>query len=149
MRFGEILLSEATSECSLRSVLRVASHRTRYSKRSSSEETLTDEMKKDEMLSRNCFSRQKADGPTHHNAKTRLMSLANRGDRASRGSVPGKKVLRMYSGTPSRLLGVPGLAAFRKSMVAKAGWTVPTCSNGRGPSRQSIFRLQVRLGKGG
>jgi hypothetical protein len=98
----------------------VANQRTRYSNRSSSEETLTEEMKKDDMLSRNCLSRQKADGPTHHSARTRLISLANRGDRASRGRVPGKKVLRMYSGTPNKLLGLPGLAAFRMSIVSKA-----------------------------
>jgi hypothetical protein len=76
-------------------------------------------MKKDEILSKKCFSRQKADGPTHHKARTRLINLANLGDRASRGSVPGKKVLRMYSGTPSKPLGLPVLAAFCMSIVAE------------------------------
>jgi hypothetical protein len=115
------LLNEATSEYSLRTVLCVANHRVRYSKRSSSEETLIEEIMKDEILSKNCFSRQRADGPTHHKARTRLINLATRGDRASRGSVPGKNVLRMYSGTPRRLLGLPGFAVFCKSIVAEPG----------------------------
>lgn len=113
------MLSEATSEYSLRRVLCVANHRTRYSNRSSSEETLIEEMKKDEKLSKKCFNRQKADGPTHHKARMRLINLANLGDLARSGSVPGKKVLRIYSGTPSRLLGLPGFAGFCKSIVAK------------------------------
>ena len=113
------MLSEATSECSLRRVLCVANHRTRYSKRSSSEETLIEDMKKDEKLSKKCFNRQKADGPTHHKARMRLINLANLGDLASSGSVPGKKVLRIYSGTPRRLLGLPGFAGFCKSIAAR------------------------------
>jgi hypothetical protein len=113
------LLSEATSEYSLRRVLCVANHRTRYSNRSSSEETLIEETKKDDKLSKKCFNRQKADGPTHHKARIRLINLANLGDLASSGSVPGKKVLRMYSGTPSRLLGLPAFAGFCKSMAAR------------------------------
>jgi hypothetical protein len=76
-------------------------------------------MKKDEKLSKKCFNRQKADGPTHHKARTRLINLANLGDLASSGSVPGKKVLRIYSGTPSRLLGLPGFAGVCKSIAAK------------------------------
>jgi hypothetical protein len=49
----------------------------------------------------------------------RLINLANLGDLARSGSVPGKKVLRIYSGTPSRLLGLPGFAGFCKSIAAK------------------------------
>ena len=115
------MLSEATSEYSLRRVLCVANHRTRYSNRSSSEETLIEEMKKDEKLSKKCLNRQKADGPTHHKARMRLINLANLGDLASSGSIPGKKVLRIYSGTPSRLLGLPGFAGFCKSIAARRG----------------------------
>jgi hypothetical protein len=76
-------------------------------------------MKKDEKLSKKCFNRQKADGPTHHKARTRLINLANLGDLASSGSVPGKNVLRIYSGTPSRPLGLPGFAGVCKSIAAK------------------------------
>ena len=80
---------------------------------------MIEEMNKDETMSKKCFNRQKADGPNHHNARTRLVNFANRGDRASKGSVPGKKVWRMYSGAPSRVVEVPALGTFCKPIVSR------------------------------